>query len=80
MSGLVHAIFGGGPQDEMLALQQRQQAEQAKVEAGQRKLLEGGGTGLLAYTGDSTGQPDAKQTGSGMTAMRGLNRLLSGAS
>jgi pantothenate kinase len=79
MSGLVHAVFGGGPQDEMIALQKKQQADQDAVAAGQAKLRAGGGAGLLAYTGDS-GASSAGGADLSMGAVRGLNKLLSGAS
>jgi hypothetical protein len=78
MSGLVHALFGGGPQDEMIALQKKQQADQDAVAAGQAKLRAGGGAGLLAYTGDSSSSGGGADLSMG--AVRGLNKLLSGAS
>jgi hypothetical protein len=71
MSHVVSWLFGDS-QSAQQKLLEKQQADQAAVEAGQAKLRSGGGAGLLAYT-DSVG-------GAAGTAARGLNKLLSGAS
>lgn len=76
MGGLVSSIFGpSAAEKQQMALLSKQQADQAAVEAGQEKLRMGGGSGLLAYTG-----PSDDRESSAMPALRGLNRLLSGAS
>ncbi len=81
MSSLVSSILGGGAQQQEEQLLQQQQNDQNAVQAGQEKLLRGGGVGLLAYTGKSA--PAAQGwggIGSGMGALRGLNRTFGGVS
>lgn len=75
MSGLVSSLFGGNKaQNEELDLQNQQAQQQNAVAAGQERLLQGGGTGLLAFT-----QNQNTAAASGMGALLGLNKLLSGA-
>jgi hypothetical protein len=52
MSGIVKGIFGGGSQEKAL---RRQQRELDAVEAGQRRLREGG-RGLLAFIEEELGK------------------------
>lgn len=80
MTGLVQGIFGGDKASKRQErLLRQQEADLKAVEAGQRRLREGG-RGLLAYIDGSEEEDDSSAGGKGLIALARAARKFGGLS